>query len=204
MQIKKETIVNAYVKGDDSVKEMLRTMFPNIEFETAKVDKNRPVTERIKTLEDACRELGDEHPFVMIWQPLSQYREDLISNTAIVDVIVYLKLRIITAALNEGWQPKFTVDEWRWYPWHRLWTEEELADKNDKWKQNHALIKTGGYDTEYAAFTFASSGNAPLYAIANVGSRLCYKSEALADYSGRQFADLWADFHLIRKDEQQK
>ena len=34
MEIKKENIVNAYQNGDESVKKMLRTMFPNIEFET--------------------------------------------------------------------------------------------------------------------------------------------------------------------------
>lgn len=199
MEIKKENIVNAYTKGDNSVKEMLRTMFPDIEFETAQAGENRPVTERIKTFEDACRELGEEHPFVKAWNSIYQGCEDWSDDNDIADVIAYHKLRIITAALNEGWQPKFTEDEKRWYPWFWLWTEEELEEKDDKWKQKHSLIATGGYDTGYAGFAFADSFFAPSAAFTFFGSRLCYKSEALADYSGRQFADLWADFYLIRK-----
>ena len=199
MEIKKENIVNAYAKCDESVKEMLRTMFPDIEFETAQAAENRPVTERIKTFEDACRELGEEHQFVKAWNSIYQGCEDWSKDNDIADVIAYHKLRIITAAINEGWQPKFTEDEWRWYPWFNLYTEGELAEKDDKWKQNYTVIATGDYDTGYAGFAFACSDFAPSDAAACLGSRLCYKSEALADYSGRQFADLWADFYLIRK-----
>ncbi len=199
MEIKKENIVNAYAKGDNSVKEMLRTMFPDIEFETAQAADKRPVTERVKTFEDACRELGDEHPFVKEWNSIYQGCEDWSKDNDIADVIAYHKLRIITAALNEGWQPKFTDDEWRWYPWFYLYAEDELAEKDDKWKQSHIVIATGDYDTEYAGFACASSDCAPSNSAAGIGSRLCYKSQALADYSGRQFSDLWADFNLIRK-----
>ena len=201
MEIKKENIVNAYAKGDNSVKEMLRTMFPDIKFETAQAADKRPVTERIKTFEDACRELGDKHPFVatynFFYEGCEEWSKDNKPNKA--DEIAYHKLRIITAALNEGWQPKFTENEWRWYPWFSLYTEGELAEMDDEWKQSHTVIATGDYDTEYAGFAFAYSYNAPSATTANVGSRLCYRSEALADYSGRQFADLWADFNLIRK-----
>ncbi len=199
MEIKKENIVNAYAKGDNSVKEMLRTMFPDIEFETAQAADKRPATERIKTFEDALRELGEEHPFVKAWNSIYQGCEDWSKDNDIADVIAYYKLRIITAALNEGWQPEFTDDEWRWYPWFYLYTEDELAEKDDKWKQSHAVIATGDYETEFAGFACAGSGGAPSDARADIGSRLCYRSEALADYSGRQFADLWADFNLIRK-----
>ena len=199
MDIKKENIVNACAKGDNSVKEMLRTMFPDIKFETAQAAENRPVTERIKTFEDACRELGEEHPFVRQWASFvgSSFDEGVDKDNA--DLYAYYKLRIITAALNEGWQPKFIDDEWRWYPWFYLYTEAELAEKDDEWKQSHTVIATGDYDTEFAGFAFAFSSYAPSFTHAAVGSRLCYKSEALADYSGRQFADLWADFNLIRK-----
>ena len=199
MEIKKENIVNAYAKGDNSVKEMLRTMFPDIKFETAQAAKNRSVTERIKTFEDACRELGEEHPFVKAWNSVYQGCEDWSKDNDIADVIAYHKLRIITAALNEGWQPKFTDDEWRWYPWFYLYTEGELAEMDDECKQSHTVIATGDYDTEFAGFAFALSYNAPSNADAYFGSLLCYKSEALADYSSRQFAALWADFNLIRK-----
>ena len=201
MEIKKENIVNAYKNGDNSAKEMLRTMFPDIDFETAQAADKCPVTERIKTFEDACRELGDKHPFVatynFFYEGCEEWSKDNKPNKA--DEIAYHKLRIITAALNEGWQPKFTENEWRWYPWFSLYTEGELAEMDDEWKQSHTVIATGDYDTEYAGFAYAHSLRAPSAADARIGSRLCYRSEALADYSGRQFADLWADFNLIRK-----
>ncbi|UWG05573.1 MAG: hypothetical protein [Bacteriophage sp.] len=65
------------------------------------VKDNRPVTERIKTFEDACNELGEDHPFVRSYNSYaSNIHEDNKNDT---DILAYLKLRIITAALNEGW-----------------------------------------------------------------------------------------------------
>lgn len=156
----------------------------------------RPVTERIKTFEDACRELGEDHHLV------EQYRnieEKIYFASDSLDIFAYLKLRIIVAALNEGWKPQFTEDEWRWYPWFLLWTEEELSEKSDEWKADRHLIPTGDYSEDFAGFAFACSDNAPSGTNAPVGYRLCFKSEALATYCGKQFISLWADFNLIRK-----
>ena len=157
-------------------------------------DKPQDVTERIKTFEDACKELGEDHPLVRVWNTFRMSYNPWGEYEDIADLAAYFKLRIITAALNEGWQPKFTESEWRWYPRFYLYTEAELVEMDDEWKQGHTVIATGDYDTEYAY-----SYNAPSHPDANFGSRLCYKSEALAVYSGWQFGDLWADFILIRK-----
>ena len=197
MEIKKENVVNAYMAGDNSVKEMLRAMFPDIEFEADKKTENRYITERVKTFEDACRELGGEHQFVMAFDSYLDNVHDAHIQDA--DIIAYLKLRIICAALNEGWEPRFTEDEWRWYSWFFLLTSEELDEKNEEWKQARHLISTGDFHTGYAGFAFARSVNAPSAAVASVGSRLCLKNEALADYCGKQFIELWADFNLIRR-----
>ena len=45
-----------------------------------------------------------------------------------------------------------------------------------------------------AGFAFADSSNAPSYALASVGSRLCFKSSALAKYAGEQFAEIYFAF----------
>ena len=161
-------------------------------------DTPKDVTERIKTFEDACEELGNEHPFVRTYNEYARNMSE--ENKNDVDVIAYLKLRIIVAALNEGWKPKFTEDEWRWYPWHYLWTESKLTEKSDDWKTDRHLIMIGDkYQSEYAGLAFAHSYAAPSGAYTNVGSRLCLKSEALATYCGKQFISLWADFVLIKK-----
>lgn len=60
-------------------------------------------------------------------------------------------------------------------------------------------MSTGDYQTGYAGLASAYSYNAPSYTYANVGSRLCLKSDTLAVYCGKQFINIWADFCLIRK-----
>lgn len=157
--------------------------------------KPKDITERVKTFEDACRELGEEHPFVSAYTAWIKHEEFDDQE----DILAYMKLRIICAALNEGWEPQFTEDEWRYYPWNILWTEEELSEKSDEWKTDRHLISTGEYQTDYAGLACANSDNAPANTNANVGSRLCLKSDTLAVYCGKQFINIWADFYLIRK-----
>lgn len=188
MEIKKEKVVNAYKAGDNSVKNVLREMFPGIDFEASTTADNRPVTDRIKTFEDACAAIG-----IAPEQFEEQYGE------APAHLQAYLKLDIICQALNEGWEPEFTEGEWRWYPWHFLWTEDELSSKDEDWKRSNALIPTGDYVTEYAGFACAYSVYATSGAAANFGFRLCLKNEVLSDYCGRQFIRLWADFRLRRR-----
>ncbi len=165
--------------------------------------KPQDITERVKTFEDACRELGEDHPTVVIFRqvvnPENEPLEPLLKNR---DLVAFLKLRVICAALNEGWEPQFTEDEWRWFPWFTLWTEEELSQKTAEWKADRHLTMLGDkYPSDYAGLASAASYSAPSSTNAAVGSRLCLKSEPLATYCGKQFIDLWADFYLIRKCE---
>ena len=150
----------------------------------------KDVTERIKTFEDACKELGIE---------AGKWLQDKAELGFEPDVIAYMKLRIICAALNEGWEPKFVKGEYRYYPWFWLYTEQEIQDMDEEEKIDRHLIPTGDYRTGYAGFAYAHSDNAPSTTSANVGSRLCLKSGALAVYCGKQFIDIWADFSLIRR-----
>lgn len=159
--------------------------------------KPKDIMERVKTFEDACRELGEDHPFVRSYNGYANNIHE--NNKNDTDILAYLKLRIICAALNEGWEPQFTEDEWRYYPWFTLWTEDELSEKSDEWKTDRHLISTGEYQTDYAGLVCANSNNAPSNTGAAVGSRLCLKSDTLAVYCGKQFINIWADFCLIRK-----
>ena len=197
MEIKIENAKAALKTADESVKKVLLALLPELNETEAQTAANRPITERVKTFEDACRELGADHPFVLAYQN-TNLRDPEVAE-ANRDILVYMKLRIIAAALNEGWEPEFTEDEWRWYPWFTLWTEEELSEKSDEWKADRHLISTGDYSGDWAGFAFANSNDAPSYTTTNFGSRLCFKSEALATYCGKQFISLWADFNMIKK-----
>lgn len=197
MEIKIENAKAALKTADESVKKVLLALLPELKETEAQTAANRPITERVKTLEDACRELGEDHPFVLAYQNTNLRDPEVAEENR--DILAYMKLRIIAAALNEGWEPQFTEDEWRWYPWFTLWTEEELSEKSEEWKADRHLISTGDYSGDYAGFAFAFSYYAPSFTSANFGSRLCFKSEALATYCGKQFISLWADFNLIKK-----
>lgn len=192
MEIDIKNIMAAYETATESEKILLSTLFPDLSLgQTEKAPDDRPVTERIKTFEDAMLALGEEHPLVKEWH----CGENLSS-----DLEAYLQLRVICAALNEGWEPQFTEDEWRWFPWHYLWTESELDKKSDEWKADRHLIMIGDkYQSEYAGLACADSYTAPSTSDTNFGSRLCLKSEALATYCGQQFIDLWAAFLLTPK-----
>lgn len=199
METTKENIIKAYnvakETGADSTCKVLEALYPDIDF-TPK--DNRPVTERIKTLEDACNELGEDHLYVQMFRDIYNKSEKAGANVN-NDVVAYLKLRIITAALNEGWEPQFTQDEERWYPWFFLYTDEELADKSDEWKRERHLTTMQYHRGEWAGLAYACSTNAPSNSTAAVGSRLCFKSDTLAEYAGKTFIDLWMDFNLISK-----
>ena len=197
MEIKIENAKAALKTADESVKKVLLALLPELKETEAQTAANRPITERVKTFEDACRELGADHPFVLAYQNTNLRDPEVAEENR--DILAYMKLRIIAAALNEGWEPQFTEDEWRWYPWFTLWTEEELSEKSDEWKSDRHLISTGDYSGSYAGFADACSYTAPSAAYTHFGSRLCFKSEALATYCGKQFISLWADFNLIKK-----
>lgn len=164
----------------------------------AQQDK-RPVTERIKTFEDACNELGEDNILVQAYRSADFNTSG--NSKDVLDVIAYLKLRIIAAALNEGWEPQFTEDEYRYYPWFYLYTEEELAEKSEEWKKEHALVLWGGiaYSGAFCGLASAHSSYAFSYSNASVGARLAVKSEELAVYFGKQFSELWADFYVTTK-----
>ena len=200
MKIDVKNIKAAYRTATESERTLLFTLFPDLHLGEEEKD-NRPVTERIKTFEDACNELGNEHPFVRTWNSMYQGCEDGLDKCKdIADVLAYHKLRIITAALNEGWKPQFTKNERRWYPLLRLYNHDEMLEMSDEWKQKHTSIYDRDcYKGEYDGLSTTYTSNSPSIASSSFAPHLCYRNTALADYSGKQFIDLWADFYLIRK-----
>lgn len=151
-----------------------------------KVD-NRPVIERIKTFDDACNALGDEHPLV------KEYLRVADGNIILDDLYAYLKLRIIVAALNEGWEPKFTEDERRYFTWFYSYTKEEY-DKLDDEKKRRCVLRSGDYTNSSNGFVFYNASGDASCSVTNVGSRLVFRTRELAAYAGRQFIEEWVDF----------
>lgn len=193
MDIKEENIISAYKTADDNGKKLLQALFPNT-LEANKTSEKRPITERIKTFDDACEVLGENNDLV------KAYKETIptCTYTDAKDILAYLKLRIICAALNDGWKPKFTEDEYRYYPWFYLYSEKEVEEMDEEEKQEINLISTGALLGCNASdgFGYVGTDYVPSDANAGVGSRLCLKSDTLAIYCGKQFINIWADFTL--------
>lgn len=164
-------------------------------------EANEPkeVTERIKTLYDAQCELAQwaERGDCEAKQLIEEYNK-VETEKAKTDLVAFLQLRIITAALNEGWKPQFTEDERRWYPYLVLWTKEEIDAMSDEEKDDNQLLLWGGAAVvgTTCGSSYSSSNDGWAGAYADIGSRLALKTEALATYAGRQFASVYARFYF--------
>lgn len=110
-------------------------------------EPEKDVRKRIKTFEDACHEIGID---------AEAWNRDKISLGLEPDVLAFLKLRIIVKALNEGWEPRFTEDECRYYPWFILYTGEEYnkLDEEEKsrvvYRSSYSAYALGGVSSAYA------------------------------------------------------
>lgn len=158
----------------------------------------RPVTERVKTFEDAIAELGEDNNLVMMFKHFEA--EGFAAGSE--DLVAYLKLRIIAAALNEGWTPQFTGDEYRYNPWFDLYGEREWNDLPEDTKRQRGVLFCGdAHGGAGAGFVYAYSDSTPSNTDAGIGSRLCFKNRELALYAGKQFASLWLDFCYLPNTE---
>ena len=182
--IKKKNVMNAYKRASEEQKALLESMFGKDMF------KPKNIMERVKTFEDACEELGEDHQYV------KAYREWMrISYAECKDITAYLKLRIICEALNEGWKPTFSDGECRYYPWFYIYTKKEYEWLDDDEKKecrvvglsNGSAYAGGGVGCSYAH-------HASSYLSTRSGSRLACKTRELAEYCGKQFIDIWADY----------
>ena len=79
----------------------------------------------------------------------------------------FLKLSIIRKALNEGWEPNWdNSSEYKYYPW---------------------FTNKSGLGLSYGGYGHSNT-------VTGVGSRLVFKTSALAIYAGKQFETIYRDF----------
>jgi len=115
-----------YKTASPEFKQMLNATFGKEFFELK-------ITDRIKTYEDACAELGIANQLEVTLNELGYTPDE----------ITLRKIKTITEALNEGWKPDWTnSDQNKYYPYFRM--------------------SSGGfvfYDT-YCDYSYADAGNA--------------------------------------------
>lgn len=155
-------------------------------------DTNIPIWDRIKTVEDAITYTGMTLP-------------DNIDELSL-DVQAFLKLRVVCAAYNELKKdeldqfPKFTTNEYRYYPWFLLYTQEEI-DRMDEEDRSRVLGRSGNDANAYAGVAYSYTNYASSYSGTNDGGRLCFKTEELATECGKRFAKLWGQFFAFLDEE---
>ena len=88
-------------------------------------------------------------------------------------LIANYQLMVIAEALNEGCTPDWSNGEFdKWYPWFDMDNSSSAG-----------------------RVSFGAAGGRSSYS--DVGSRLCFKSEELADYAGTQFLELYRELFVI-------
>ena len=155
-------------------------------------DTNIPIWDRIKTVEDAITYTGMTLPDNIDELPL--------------DVQAFLKLRVVCAAYNELKKdeldqfPRFTTNEYRYYPWFLLYTQEEI-DRMDKEDRSRVLGRSSSGAYAFAGVAYSNTGYASSSSGALYGGRLCFKTEELATECGKRFAKLWGQFFAFLDEE---
>lgn len=155
-------------------------------------DKPKDVTERIKTFEDAVHELGENNTLVKEYK---YYKDNNPINESNIDIVAYIKLRIVVAALNEGWKPQFNEDEKIWFPGFVFYTEDEFRIGTDEWKDDRALQLLLPANDLICGCSSQDSIWSDIEDADSSSVRLALKSETLASYCGKQFATLWAEHY---------
>lgn len=190
IEIKKSNVLASYEEarkaGANGYMQFLENLFGKELF------KPKNVMERVKTFDDALKELGDDNQLVKEYYERWQLVGD---KDVSKDYVAYLKLRIITAALNEGWEPEFIPGERRWAPYFLLYTKEEYEKLNDDVRAR-VVYRSYSNANAYGGVSYAVADSDSAVVAASIGSRLAFKSEKLAEYAGMQFLDIYADFML--------
>ena len=148
------------------------------------------ITERVKTLEDAVEILGHGNPLVAELNAIRGVFPTMLTGAVSGDLLAYLELRIITAALNEGWSPTFCEEEMRYYPFYVFYRKEEVEQMDENKKKELGLFfgdALSGLAVAFSVYAWSDS-------VSGLGPRLAYKSRDLTIYSVKQFPELWYQF----------
>ena len=180
LNIEKEKAINAYRVGSDEQKQVLELLFGVDTF------RQKSIFGRVKTLSDALKGLGPNHILVKEYKVIN-------NNMTTLSMKHYSQLCVITAALNEGWYPKFVEGEKRYFPCFFLYKDKEIRNMSEEEKSS--LIYRTPYNSNEIgglslAFTICDTTTV------RFGSWLAFKTKELAEYAEKQFADLYADYLL--------
>lgn len=151
----------------------------------------------IRSYEDACKALG--MPPILNDNLKVVNRDKIVAPCLPKHIVALMKLETISRALwgrNFEPQPDPEGSKWYYYPFFALYTKKEIEDMSEDKRKNlrKALLGGGSRNGACAGFGYLSSDDRSSDASAGCGFRLCQETEVKAEYFGKQFLDLWADY----------
>ncbi len=131
-----------------------------MEIQLLQLAKTEQMPNRLQSFEDCCKELGINSSATISLSDNLAFLAPFIANVT--------KAAIITAALNEGWEPDFdNSDQAKWCLYFDM-------------------------RTNLFSLSFVN-GN---YGGSSVPSRLCFKSKALGEYAAKQFPEIYKSLFI--------
>jgi hypothetical protein len=129
-------------------------------------------TTLIKSFEEACKIKGYDPEAVLPDVSLfpEKHQKALLATS---------KMLIIAEVLNDGWEPDWNDnDEYKYFPWFDMVYHKKNNPSGFRFSVSVCVI----------SFTYTSGG-----------SRLCFRTRALAEYAGKQFVNIYRDMMIIPK-----
>lgn len=191
IEIKQENVTEAFKSADGC--EVAINILTNL-FGKQKPDYTD--FHNIKTYEDACEALGIKPISRLLIEDEDGHKEEMTD----IAHIAYMKLCTISRALNNDPEfPRFTENEYRWFPWYYLYSQEEIDDMDEEKRKGLVFWGGSAFGGASCGLAFALSSSAWSNSAAFLGSRLAVKSSEIAIYFGEQFKELWKDFLIGKK-----
>lgn len=188
--INKEKVAEVYQNASAETKEALKALFGNeIEF------KRKPTLDdytTIKTYEDACEALGagsvlnEPNPVMNLFG--MEYKVP-------PHIIALMKLETISRALwGRTWEPKPDAEGSKnfYYPVFALYTQQEIEDMDED--EREGLLFASANNSVTAGFNYMWTNNSSSHKSAGISSRLYQEDSEKAEYFGKQFLELWAEY----------
>lgn len=184
LKVTKKRFDAAYAKADEKIKEVLNELFGM----TPRVKPSLDDYKTIKSYNDACEALGI----------------DAAANLkGLTDshIIALVKLETISKAL---WGRDFCPvppkpDTYYYYPWFWLLTKEEYDKLSEEDKKSSGLLAGNADNGTSAGWRYLDTGYRSSRSSARIGFRLCQQTSAKAEYFGKQFLELWAEYLIEQK-----
>lgn len=184
----------AYEVANDETKKVLDALFGKQQVNKPSLDDYKS----IKTYEDACEAL-DVTPIYSqkakraICEHINghwDFRQNMPKH-----ILALMKLETISRALwGRNWEPKPDAEgkTYFYWPWFYLYTKKEVDDMSQDDKG--ALLSASAHHGANAGFGFLHTAYRSSYSLAHGGFRLCQETEEKAEYFGKQFKEIWAEY----------